>query len=292
MTKRFIITEGERNHIKKLYGLLVEATSTTGCTFSDVYKNTLSDYNGIMSKYGNDVNKVSEALTIKAKEILQNVKNKDQNENLELRSACQVALNTIRPNYQDKPWLIVDQVKNTVYFFDNGGTYLTGTLAIMGKDQPTKEFEDWSKMSYDERVKSGLGDPISRAGGKFAPTGVFNAGPGQTYKQYTGAGTPEDPKKNLWSYFDDSGKELVPAIHGVKDTKERIDAFKCVNGTTLTKNTNLDLSSGCINLPTSFLDKLGNMGIDISKYRIFSLGDKDYLVKNSSNVDDSNITSA
>ena len=164
--------------------------------------------------------------------------------------------------------------------------------------QLAKNDKRMAMFSSDERDairKAAKGDStqnLLRFFGKFAPTGVFNAGPGQTYKQYTGAGTPEDPKKNLWSYFDDSGKELVPAIHGVKDTKERIDAFKCVNGTTLTKNTNLDLSSGCINLPTSFLNKLGNMGIDISKYRIFSLGDKDYLVKNSSNVDDSNITSA
>ena len=288
--KRFIITENEKKHIRNLYGLLVERGNVTGCTFSDVYKNTLSDYKEIMSKYGNDFNKISEILTTKAKEILQNVKNKNQNENIEFESACQVALNTIRTNYQDKPWLIIDQVKNTVYFFDNGGTYLTGTLAIMGKDKPGSVFDAWSKMSYDERVKSGLGDPISRVGGRFAPTGVFNAGPGQTYTQYTGAGTKEDPKKNLWSYFDDSGKELVQAIHGVKDTKERNEAFKCVNGTTLTKDTNLDLSSGCINLPTSFLDKLTNLGIDISKYRIFSLGDKNYLVKNSSNIDNSNIT--
>jgi hypothetical protein len=290
MSKRFIITENEKSHIRGLYGLLVEQKNATGCTFSDVYKNRLSDYNEIISKYGNDVNKVAEALTVKAKEILQNVKNKDQNENIELRSACQVALNTIRPNYQDKPWLIIDQIKNTVYFFNNGGTYLTGTLAIMGKDKPSKEFDTWSKMSYDERVKSGLGDPISRVGGRFAPTGVFDAGQGQTYTQYTGAGTPEDPKKNLWSYFDESGKELTQAIHGVKDTKERTDALACVNGTTLTKDTNLDLSMGCINVPTSFLDKLKNMGIDISKYKIFSLGDKDYLVKNLSNTDNSNIT--
>lgn len=284
--KRFIITESEKKHIRNLYGLLVEVRdNVTGCTFSDVYKNTLSDYNEIMSKYGNDFNKISEILTTKAKEILQNVKNK--NENIEIESACQVALNIIRPNYQDKPWLIIDQVKNTVYFFDNGGTYLTGTLAIMGKDKPTKEFEVWSKMSYDERVKSGF-DPISRAGGRFAPIGVFNAGPGQTYTQYTGAGTKENPKKNLWSYFDDSGKELVQAIHGVKNTPERNEAFKCVNGTKLTKDTNLDLSMGCINLPTTFLDKLNNLGIDISKYKIFSLGDENYLVKNSSNID--NIT--
>jgi len=286
--KRFIITENEKKHIRNLYGLLVEVVNTTGCTFSDVYKNTLTDYNEIMSKYGNDFNKVSEILTTKAKEILQNVKNKNQNENLELRSACQVALNIIRPNYQDKPWLIIDQVKNTVYFFDNGGTYLTGTLAIMGKDKPRPEYDTWSKMSYDERVNYGLGDPIYREGGRFAPTGVFNAGPGQTYTKYTGAGTKEDPKKNLWSYFDDSGKELVPAIHGVKDTPERNEAFKCVNGTNLTKETNLDLSMGCINLPTSFLDKLTNLNIDISKYKIFSLGDENYLVKNSSNIE--NIT--
>jgi len=286
--KRFIITESEKKHIKNLYGLLVEQRgNVTGCTFSDVYKNTLSDYNEIMTKYGNDFNKISDILTTKAKEIIQNVKNKNQNENIEFESACQVALNTIRTNYQNKPWLIIDQVKNTVYFFTNGGTYLTGTLAIMGKDKPTDEFKAWSLMDDDERNNSGF-DPISRIGGRFAPTGVFNAGPGQTYTQYTGAGTKETPKNNLWSFFDESGKELVTAIHGVKNTTERNEAFKCVNGTKLTKETNLDLSSGCINLPTSFLDKLTNLNIDISKYKIFSLGDENYLVKNSSNID--NIT--
>ena len=99
--KRFIITENEKKHIRNLYGLLVERGNVTGCTFSDVYKNTLSDYKEIMSKYGNDFNKISEILTTKAKEILQNVKNKNQNENIEFESACQVALNTIRTNYQD-----------------------------------------------------------------------------------------------------------------------------------------------------------------------------------------------
>jgi hypothetical protein len=284
MSKRFIITEDEKNHIKKLYGLLVEINNTTSCTFTEK-SNTLPDYNEIISKYGNDVNKVSEVLTTKANEIIQKVPQ------VKIRTACQVALNAIREKYKNKPWLIIDQVKNTVYFFDNGGTYLTGTLAIMGKDKPTKEFEDWSKMSYDERVKSGLGDPISREGGRFAPSGVYQTGGGQTYTDYTGAGTKENPEKNLWSFLDSSGKELTQAIHGVKGSQERLNALKSVKGVDLSKetNVNLDLSSGCINLPTEFLTELKAKNIDIVDYFVFIIKSDatDYFVKNPSPLKDS-----
>ena len=48
MGSRFIITESEKNSIRKLYGLITEVESTACTTFNEKSKNLVYDYNQII----------------------------------------------------------------------------------------------------------------------------------------------------------------------------------------------------------------------------------------------------
>jgi hypothetical protein len=243
--KRFIITENEKKHIRNLYGLITEQGTFTGCTFSEK-SNDLPDYKQILEQYNNDHNAVATAVTEMAKKFKEKVKD------LQDRPACQAGLNKIRPFYRDKKFIIIDQLKNTAYFFDLNGNGV-GTWVITGRDTPNEKWSEFAGLSYDERVKKvGTDLAITQPGASFTAPGRYQTDKkGEYDPHYSGKG------ENLFDlYKTQDGKEVTQALHGVKPTKERLDALKKVSNIPLSgePNVNLDLSSGCINFPEEFIN--------------------------------------
>ena len=252
MSKRFVITESEKNHIKNLYGIVTEQTNPNVCTFTSKSSN-LPDYNQILQSYGNDFNKISNELTTIAGDFMKSVPD------LKLRSACQAALNKIRPSYKDKNFIIIDQLKNTAYFFDKDGKYLTGSWIISGRDTPNEKWKEFASSTLEKRTEMSGGDEkkaITQPGASFLPPDVYKS----AEQAYTVGGYQGTGQNMVFLYNNKDNTEVTQALHGTAEKyperlKNQQIASKIPLSKELPKDLNLDLSSGCINFPGEFIDK-------------------------------------
>ena len=255
--KRFIITESEKKHIRNLYGLITEQETFTGCTFSEK-NNDLPDYNDILRLYNNKKKVISNEITKHAQEFIKNVPN------LKSRSACQAGLNKIRPLYKDKKFIIVDQLKNTAYFFSSDGN-IVGSWVIAGKDVPSEKWKDYAMSSSEEEMQSkweklptnikSKEGAWKQTGSRFVPPNVYSTGIGFSEPSYKGT-DKETKLPNVFNLSDlKTGKPILQALHGVKPDQNRLSALNSVSNIPMSSDTkvNLDLSTGCINFPEDFV---------------------------------------
>lgn len=276
MGKRVIISESEKYHIKKLYGIITEQTNTTGCTFTSK-SSDISDYNELLKMYNNDFNKISNDMTTIANEFMKSVPD------LKLRSACQAALNKIRPNYKNKKFIIIDQLKNTAYFFDKDGNYTTGSWVITGRDKPNEKWKEFAGSTLEKRTQMSGGDEkkaISQPGASFIPPDVYKS----AEQAYTVGGYQGTGQNMVFMYNDKDNTEVTQALHGTAEKyperlKNQERASKIPLSKDLPKDLNLNLSSGCINFPGTFIDKYLEIFKD-SFIFVMKSDEKDYFVFN------------
>ena len=270
---RFLITENERNDIRKLYGLITEAPTTPCAVFNEKSKNLVYDYDQIVNSYS--------ALTKSSDiNVIFNKINEDINANatqyktagIPDRTSCQIAFVKIRPQFKGKKTIVTDSLNQLIYLFDENSNFVAKDPLITGRSEQISSEKEIADMTYDEK-KEYLKNTLKREPtndeimnlSSFLNPGAYKTGSAVTEPSYAGSG------KNISYLSKVSDDKLVgPAIHGVKPTKNRLRALLLAKSKVGTpseqpnvKNdymkgydkSNLELSSGCLNLSKDFIDK-------------------------------------
>lgn len=264
MNKRFVITENEKDHIKKLYGIITEQTNQFCTKFNESTKNNVVDYDEIISSYKTKLN--TEDLNV----VFSGVNNDIQSfattlvsKGVAERTACEMGLIAIRSKFRDKNIIIIDSLTGTIYFFDKqlnditpyGDSQKKSPIPIITgreKQATTDEFKKFNLLNFEERrsyiakVKNkNITDVSDKEVFEFSGGASLNPGIYTTNKlndMYTHLRTLD-------------GKLLSQAIHQVLDVAERKNALIKSKDRTIfdlgdeTKNKELMMSSGCINVP-------------------------------------------
>jgi len=287
MRKRLIITESEKNNIKKLYGLINEVEITSCTPFNENSKNLVYDYqeivnyysgitnssdiNTIFSKINEDINK--NALEYKTQEIPD-------------RISCQIAFVKIRPQFQNKKIIITDSNKQLIYLFDENSKFVAKDPLLTGRSAQNPQQKDIADMTFNEK-KEYLKKTLNREPtdsevynlASFLNPGVYKTGISVREPSYAGS------DKNL-SYLSrvSDNKTVGPALHGVKPVQSRLDALSSASskiGTSsetpnvsseyLNNPLGLKLTSGCPNLNQEFIDKYS---LTIENSFLFNISEK------------------
>ena len=297
MGSRFIITESEKNSIRKLYGLITEVESTACTTFNANSKNLVYDYDQIINSYSAITN--SSDINVIFKKI-----NEDINTNsLQYKTAgipdrisCQMAFVKLRPQFLDKKTIVTDSINQLIYLFDENSNFVAKDPLLTGRSKQISSEKEIADMTFEEKkeylrktLKKEPTDSQVMNLASFLNPGVYQAGTSVTNKSYAGSGT----NINYLTKVSD-GKQLDHAIHGVKPTKDRLDALSAatsqigsnsetpkVSGKYL-QNVNsykLELSSGCLNLNKEFIDKYS---LTIENSFLFNISEdkENYYVNN------------
>jgi hypothetical protein len=297
MGGRFIITESERNGIRKLYGLITEVESTACTTFNANSKNLVYDYDQIINSYSAITN--SSDINVIFKKI-----NEDINTNsLQYKTAgipdrisCQMAFVKLRPQFLDKKTIVTDSINQLIYLFDENSNFVAKDPLLTGRSKQISSEKEIADMTFEEKkeylrktLKKEPTDSQVMNLASFLNPGVYQAGTSVTEPSYLGSGTNINYLKKV-----SDGKQLDHAIHGVKPTKDRLDALSAatsqigsksetpnVSGEYL-KNVNsykLELSSGCLNLNKEFIDKYS---LTIENSFLFNISEdkENYYVNN------------
>ena len=297
MGGRFIITESERNGIRKLYGLITEVESTACTTFNANSKNLVYDYDQIINSYSAITN--SSDINVIFKKI-----NEDINTNsLQYKTAgipdrisCQMAFVKLRPQFLDKKTIVTDSINQLIYLFDENSNFVAKDPLLTGRSKQISSEKEIADMTFEEKkeylrktLKKEPTDSQVMNLASFLNPGVYQAGTSVTEPSYLGSGTNINYLKKV-----SDGKQLDHAIHGVKPTKDRLDALSAatsqigsnsetpkVSGKYL-QNVNsykLELSSGCLNLNKEFIDKYS---LTIENSFLFNISEdkENYYVNN------------
>lgn len=297
MGSRFIITESEKNSIRKLYGLITEVESTACTTFNEKSKNLVYDYNQIIEMYSgitssSDIN------------LIFNKINEDINKNstqyksagIPDRTSCQIAFIKLRPQFVGKKIIVTDSKNQLIYLFDENSNFVAKDPLLTGRSKQISSEKEIADMTYDEKkeyLKKILKREPTNAEimnlASFLNPGVYKAGISVTEPSYAGSGT----NINYLTKVSD-GKQLDHAIHGVKPTQERLNALKNATSKigsksetpnvsdTYIKNidsSGLELSSGCLNVNKEFIDKYS---LTIENSFLFNISEdqENYYVNN------------
>ena len=119
MSKRFVITESEKNHIKNLYGIVTEQTENSCLKFDESSKTNVVDYDEIIAKYKTKLN--TDDLNVVFSGINNDIQlfaTKLISDGVETYTACEMGLIAIRPRFRDKNIIIINSMRHTIYFFD------------------------------------------------------------------------------------------------------------------------------------------------------------------------------
>ena len=297
MSKLFIITESERNDIRKMYGLLNEQSTTVCTPFNANSKNLVYDYDQIINSYSALTN--STDINVIFKKINEDINTNSAKYKLEKipdRTACQIAFVKIRPQFTNKKIIITDSKNNLIYLFDENSNFVAKDPLLSGRSKQNKLEKDIADMTFDEKkeyLKKTLkreptNDEIMNLASFLNPA-VYKTGNSLTDKGYAGNGT------NINYLTKVSDNKLVgQAVHGVKRTPERINALKKassqIGSNSETPNVDskylqnvdpkrLKLSSGCLNVNESFINKYS---LTIQNSFLFNISEdkENYYVNN------------
>ena len=297
MSKLFIITESERNDIRKMYGLLNEQSTTVCTPFNANSKNLVYDYDQIINSYSALTN--STDINVIFKKINEDINansTKYKLEEIPDRTACQIAFVKIRPQFTNKKIIITDSKNNLIYLFDENSNFVAKDPLLSGRSKQNKLQKDIADMTFDEK-KEYLTNKFKKVPtdsevmnlASFLNPAVYKTGISVTDDRYAGSGTNIN---YLTKVSDD--KLVGPAIHGVKRTPERINALKKaslqirtnsetpkVSGEYLQNvdSNGLELSSGCLNVNESFINKYS---LTIQNSFLFNISEdkENYYVNN------------
>ena len=297
MSKLFIITESERNDIRKMYGLLNEQSTTVCTPFNANSKNLVYDYDQIINSYSTLTN--STDINVIFKKINEDINTNSAKYKLEKipdRTACQIAFVKIRPQFTNKKIIITDSKNNLIYLFDENSNFVAKDPLLSGRSRQKKDLKDIADMTFDEQ-KEYLKKTLKREPTdqevmnltSFLNPAVYKTGNSLTDTNYAVCGT----NINYLTKFSD-GKLVGPAIHGVKRTPERINALKNassqIGSNSETPNVSskylqnvdsngLELSSGCLNVNESFINKYS---LTIENSFLFNISEdkENYYVNN------------
>ena len=297
MSKLFIITESERNDIRKMYGLLNESIPNMCTTFNENSKNLVYDYDQIISSYSALTN--STDINVIFKKINEDINTNSTKYKLQKipdRTACQIAFVKIRPQFTNKKIIITDSKNNLIYLFDENSNFVAKDPLLSGRSKQNKLQKDIADMTFDEK-KEYLTNKFKKVPtdsevmnlASFLNPAVYKTGISVTDDRYAGSGTNIN---YLTKVSDD--KLVGPAIHGVKRTPERINALtnasSQIGSNSETPNVNskylqnvdpkrLKLSSGCLNVNESFINKYS---LTIGNSFLFNISEdkENYYVNN------------
>jgi hypothetical protein len=297
MSKLFIITESERNDIRKMYGLLNEQSTTVCTPFNANSKNLVYDYDQIISSYSALTN--STDINVIFKKINEDINTNSTKYKLQTipdRTACQIAFVKIRPQFTNKKIIITDSKNNLIYLFDENSNFVAKDPLLSGRSKQNKLQKDIADMTFDEK-KEYLTNKLKKVPtdqevmnlASFLNPAVYKTGNSVTDDRYAGIGT------NINYLTKVSDNKLVgQAVHGVKRTPKRINALKNaslqigsnsetpkVSGKYLQNvdSNGLELSSGCLNVNESFINKYS---LTIQNSFLFNISEdkENYYVNN------------
>ena len=297
MSKLFIITESERNDIRKMYGLLNEQSTTVCTPFNANSKNLVYDYDQIINSYSALTNSTDiNVIFKKINEDINTNSTKYKLKEIPDRTACQIAFVKIRPQFTNKKIIITDSKNNLIYLFDENSNFVAKDPLLSGRSKQNKLEKDIADMTFEEK-KEYLTNKYKKVPtdsevmnlASFLNPGVYQAGTSVTDKSYAGSGT----NINYLTKVSD-GKLVGPAIHGVKRTPERINALNNaslrIKSNSETPNVSseylqnvdsngLELSSGCLNVNESFINKYS---LTIQNSFLFNISEdkENYYVNN------------
>lgn len=264
MNKRFVVTENEKDHIKKLYGIITEQTNQFCPKFNESSKTNVVDYDEIISSYKTKLN------TEDLNTIFSSINNDIQTFSSTLvskgvaeRTACEMGLIAIRSKFRDKNIIIVDSLSGTIYFFDKQLNDITPygdpqkkspIPVITGREKQatTDEFKKFNLLNFEER-RSYIAKVKNKNVSDVSKEEVFEFSGGASLNPaiYT-----TDKLNTLFTYLRTlDGKLLSQAIHKVKDEAARKNALINAKDRTIfdlkdeTNNKGLMMSLGCINVP-------------------------------------------
>lgn len=298
MSKLFIITESERNDIRKMYGLLNEQSTTVCTPFNANSKNLVYDYDQIISSYSALTN--STDINVIFKKINEDINTNSTKYKLQKipdRTACQIAFVKIRPQFTNKKIIITDSKNNLIYLFDENSNFVAKDPLLSGRSKQNKLQKDIADMTFDEK-KEYLTNKFKKVPtdsevmnlASFLNPAVYKTGISMTDDRYAGNGTNIN---YLTKVSDD--KLVGPAIHGVKDTDpKRVLALKNATSQIETNSetpnvspkylqnvdsNGLELSSGCLNVNESFINKYS---LTIQNSFLFNISEdkENYYVNN------------
>jgi hypothetical protein len=295
MSKKFIITENEKRHIKKLYGIITEQTNQFCTKFNESTKTNVVDYDEIISSYKTKLN--TEDLNVVFSGINNDIQSFASNLNskgIAERPSCQMGLINIRPRFKDKNIIIVDSRQHTIYLFDKTLNDVTPYQnpekkspipIITGREKQSTE-ENWKEFnllnfeerrSYIAKIKNkNISDVSNNEVFEFSGGASLNPGIYTTSKL-----------NDIIAYLKTlDGKMLSQAIHKVLDVAERKNALIKSSDRTIsdlddeTKNKELMMSSGCINIPEWLTNNSKYQEIANDAY-VFNISDEteNYYVK-------------
>lgn len=297
MGRRFIITESEKNNIKRLYGLINEVESTACTTFNEKSKNLVYDYDQIIDNYS-AITKASDINVIfnKINEDINNNSAQYKAAGIPDRTSCQIAFVKIRPQFSGKKIIVTDSKNQLIYLFDENSNFVAKDPLLTGRDKQNTQQKEIADMTFDEK-KEYLRKTLKREPtdkevldlASFLNPGVYQTGTAINYPSYAGS------DKNLSYLTKVSDNKLVgPAVHGVKPTQDRLTSLKNATSKigsnsetpnvsdTYLKNVNtynLELSSGCLNVNKDFIDKYS---LTIENSFLFNISEdqENYYVNN------------
>jgi len=294
---RFLITENERNDIRKLYGLITERSTDPCTTFNANSKNLVYDYDQIINSYSALTN--SSDINVIFSKINEDInKNAIQYKSAGIpdRTSCQIAFVKLRPQFIGKKIIITDSKNQLIYLFDENSNFVAKDPLLSGRSKQVTSQKKIADMTYNEKkeyLKNTLkieptNDEIMNLASFLNPS-VYQTGISVSEPSYAGTGT----NLNYLTKVSD-GKLVGPAVHGVKPTSQRLLALKNATSkigsnsetpnvkTSYIKNVdnyNLDLSSGCLNLNKEFIDKYS---LTIQNSFLFNISEdqENYYVNN------------
>ena len=297
MSKLFIITESERNDIRKMYGLLNEQSTTVCTPFNANSKNLVYDYDQIINSYSALTN--STDINVIFKKINEDINTNSTKYKLQKipdRTACQIAFVKIRPQFTNKKIIITDSKNNLIYLFDENSNFVAKDPLLSGRSKQNKLEKDIGDMTFEEK-KEYLTNKYKKVPtdqevmnlASFLNPAVYETGNSVTDKGYAGSGTNIN---YLTKVSDD--KLVGSAIHGVKPTSQRLLALKNatsqIGSNSETPNVSgkyiknvdsngLELSSGCLNVNESFINKYS---LTIQNSFLFNISEdkENYYVNN------------
>ena len=236
------------------------------------------------------------------------------NQGIPKEISCEMALNQIRPGYDDKNLIVVDTYNKLVYVFDKDGKFIDKTVIISGKNKQSVDPKviAHSLLTWNEQTEklgfkwvdgkgyidqTGKGrkyddelvyNDTDKSKTRFLPKGIY------TTSKTTSSDSEYAGKKNNSVSLFDGNKELAQAIHGYYVEAPRTEALRAAKKVISSPNdprigkdflklvrggdVNLSQSYGCFNVPPEFLPTLRKYVVN--SY-VFNIGEdrKNYLVQ-------------
>lgn len=235
------------------------------------------------------------------------------------RTACEVALIQIRPGYKDKNVFVVDSLDKILYLYDSEGKFIAKSPIISGVEKQSSDPKTIASalLTWNEKAKNlgfewvkGKGyvdttgknrkynhdlvyDQIAKSGIRFLPKGIYTTSSKlkTNTKDYAGSG------ENVLNFMK-GNNTIAQAIHGYYKEQPREDALRRAEQVLSNPDDpkvsqefmnlvgkgkiNLSQSSGCFNVPESFVPYLAKYGPNSYVFNL-SEDEKNYLVQNTEN---------